>query len=175
MDDELELPPVAAVDQILASYALQRDLFKDALARGEMNPEGIADLLDFLVGDLRKYALAYVKIDGLFLDSKRLAAEQVAILQRRDAAIIDLERQLAEERGIQGARLNTAPPPRCPDCGQAVTPPPDASGPTTARCGRCGYVVGMRAPWRDREVTITEAVTTDAGARPTRRRSSWRR
>ena len=98
MDDKLEVPPVAAVDQILASYALQRDLFKDALARGEMNPEGIADLLDFLVGDLRKYALAYVKIDGLFLDSKRLAAEQVAILQRRDAAIIDLERPLAEER-----------------------------------------------------------------------------
>ena len=62
---------------------------------------------------------------------------------------------------------------RCPDCGQAVTPPPDASGPTTARCGRRGYVVGILAPWRDREPTITEAATT--GAAPARQRWAWRR
>jgi hypothetical protein len=68
--------------------------------------------------------------------------------------------------------LTTTAIARCPDCGRAVPTPPDASGPTTARCGRCGYVVGLVAPWRERAPTAAEATSTDAGA--ARRRWAWR-
>jgi hypothetical protein len=37
-------------------------------------------------------------------------------------------------------------PARCPDCDRIVTPPAGASGPTTARCAACGYVLLLFTP-----------------------------
>ena len=54
-------------------------------------------------------------------------------------------------------------PARCPDCDQLVTPPAGASGPTTARCGRCAYVLLLFTPRLDYAAVVTEAT---GGGRP---------
>jgi ribosomal protein S27AE len=65
---------------------------------------------------------------------------------------------------------------RCPDCGQAVTTPADASGPTSRHCPRCGDVLLLFTPRLDRQPpTATEAATGGDGRDASRRRWAWRR
>ena len=60
-------------------------------------------------------------------------------------------------------------PARCLDCNHLVTPPADASRPTTARCGRCAYVLLLFTPRLDYAPRITEATGAP------RRRLPWNR
>jgi hypothetical protein len=58
-------------------------------------------------------------------------------------------------------------PAHCPDCRHLVTAPPDASGPTAARCPRCAYVLLV--------VASGPASGSEAGPGPDRSGAAWRR